>query len=315
MPPVSLIPEALAARWLPGRPAALPATVSIGMAAHGNARTTRTALDMLFAAATGDFELILVDDRSPDATLEVFLEARRRHANTRVYSFPENLEYCHSVNAFLSHARGERLLFVSNDIFVSPAYLRALLSAADCVPRWGILRGSSNFVDIDSAAHNVPFEGECTRDTLFPFAAQVAARASGEPIEERYLVGDAFLVSRELLERIGTFDTRFTGYCGDVDFSLRAQIAGFRVALVQRAYAYHAQHANITYLPPEEQQKKLALRFARASEALRALLEKYRIGAQGLSVDHIPWEELRRAPFDTAAHYVAPQDYSRHRVP
>jgi hypothetical protein len=44
-------------------------SLSVGMAAHGNARTTRRALDSLFSSATGDFELVLVDDQSPDDTL------------------------------------------------------------------------------------------------------------------------------------------------------------------------------------------------------------------------------------------------------
>jgi GT2 family glycosyltransferase len=311
---LSGIAGALAARMLGGWPVRLPRAFSIGMAAHGNAETTRAALDMLFEAASGEFELILVDDRSPDGTLEVFQETRKRHANTRVFSFPENLEYCHSVNAFLSHAHGEQLLFVSNDIFVNPSYLRALLGEAAAARDWGILRGSSNFVDLESALHNVPFEGECTRQTLFEFSAGVAASVPAGAVEERYLVGDAFLVARRLIERIGTFDTRFTGYCGDADFGLRAQIAGFRVALVPRAFAYHAQHANITYLPPEAQQEKLALRFARASEALRVLLQKYRVTEQGINIDQIPWERLRATRFEPAAHYVAPLNYSRYEI-
>jgi len=155
-------------------PVRLSADVSIGMAAHGNAKTTREALEALFAAARGDFELVLVDDRSPDDTLEVYREAAKRHANTRIFSFDSNLEYCHSVNAFLSHGRGARLLFLSNDVFVNPSYLRALLGAAQANPACGILRGCSNFVDNDSPAHNVPAGPLPTRRARFAFGAEIA---------------------------------------------------------------------------------------------------------------------------------------------
>jgi GT2 family glycosyltransferase len=202
----------MAIRMLAAHPVRLTSRISIGMAAHGNWRTTRMAFDMLFASATGDFELVLVDDLSPDDTLDVYREAGQLHGNTRIFSFPENLEYCHSVNAFLSHARGDQLVFLSNDIFVNPTYLRQLLKAAAANPDCGILRGCSNFVDIDSPLHNVPFDGLETQSSLFGFGAEVACRQRAAGLaDERYLVGDAFLVSRPVLNRIGTFDTRFVG--------------------------------------------------------------------------------------------------------
>ena len=221
----------------PRGPARPDAALSVGMAAHGNAATTRRALEALFASASGDFELVLVDDKSPDDTLEVFLEARRRHANTRVLAFGRNLEYCESVNAFLSHARGERLLFLSNDIFASPAYLRSLFAAAAAHPDCGILRGCSNFVDNHSPAHNVTIPVCATQAAYFAFAEEVAERHRDSPmLDERFLVGDAFLVTRRALERIGTYRTRFIGYCADMDYGLRAQIAGLRVVLARGAF-------------------------------------------------------------------------------
>lgn len=296
-------------------PFALPAGVSVGMAAHGNARTTQKALDDLLASTTGDFELILVDDRSPDDVLQVFRAFRRRHANTTIFSFDRNLEYCHSLNAFLSHARGERLLFLSNDIFANPSYLRELLGAAARHRECGILRGSSNFVDNSSPLHNLPAQAFATRKAYLKFAAAAAREHRASPlVDERFLVGDAFLATRALLERIGTIDTRFFGYCGDQDFGLRAQIAGFRVVLVRAAFAYHQNQANISYLPPEEQRRKIERRVGRVGQALAALRDKYGVAQEG-TVHDIPWEALARQGYDPARHYVAPGDYARYLVP
>jgi GT2 family glycosyltransferase len=291
-------------------------SLSVGMAAHGNARTTRKALDALFASAAGDFELVLVDDRSPDETLAVFREARARHRNTRIFSFTRNLDYCESVNAFLSHARGDRLLFLSNDIFASPAYLRVLLETAAANPGCGILRGCSNFVDTGSPSHMVPLEGGDTREAYFAFAEEIAARhGGGSLIDERWLVGDAFLVTRAVIDRIGTFDTRFVGYFGDVDFGLRAQIAGFRVVLERRAYAFHQTHGNIAYLPEEQQKERWQRRRARVSAASTAFLEKYGLQPERDGIEHLPWYELSRRRFDPALHRVAPKDYSGYLLP
>jgi len=293
-------------------PVATSAEISIGMAAYGNAATTRHALSDLFASVTGDFELILVNDCSPDDTLEVFREFARRHANTRIYSFDRNLEYCHSLNAFLSHAQGRLLLFLSNDIFANPSYLRQLLKAAAEHPECGILRGSSNFVDNSSPLHNVAAERFATKTAYLEFAADVARQHRSSPlVDERFLVGDAFLVTRQVIDRIGTVDTRFHGYCGDQDFALRARIAGFRVVLVRSAFVYHQNQANISYLPPDEQKRKIDKRIARVAEALTELQKKYGVAEQG-SVHDFPWERLARQAFDEARHRVAPGDYSRY---
>ncbi len=310
----------LLAPWLlrrrAGRPARLDARISIGMAAHGNAATTRAALEALFASASGDFELILVDDCSPDDVLAVYRDAAAWHANTRIYRFPENLEYGQSVNAFLSQAKGELLFFLSNDVFANPTYLRELLRAAAAHPDCGILRGCSNYVDNSSPLHNVAVPPFGEKRELFAFSAGLAAaqRASA-PVDERFLVGDAFLVKRAVLERIGGFDTRFVGYCGDLDFGLRAQIAGFRVVLVRSAFAYHEKFANAAWLPPEAQRAKAEARLAKLAAASRAFLEKYPVHIVDGTVHDLPWEDLARQPFDAARHYVAPLDYGRYELP
>jgi O-antigen biosynthesis protein len=305
----------LVTRLLRHRPVVLGPNVSIGMAAYGNAATTSHALEALFASATGGFELILVDDASPDHTLEVFLEARKRHANTKVFSFRENLEYCNSVNAFLSHARGDFLIFLSNDIFVCPAYLRQLTRLATDNPTFGVLHGCSNFVDGSSPLHNIAVEPFSTMEELFAFGGKVARRHRRSPlIDERYLVGDAFLASRAVIEKIGTFDTRFFGYYCDQDFGLRAQIAGFRVGLAQSAFAFHVRNANLDYLSEAERRAKVARRHERVRNALGTFVQKYGLQISEASVNDLPWEKLSRATFDRAHHYVAPRDYSAHLV-
>jgi GT2 family glycosyltransferase len=295
------------------RPVSLSAKVSIGMAAHGNSSTTGKALQALFASASGNYELILIDDLSPDDTLEVYVEARKWHSNTQIFAFRENLEYCQSVNAFLSHARGDVLIFLSNDIFVCPAYLRQLVQKAHQHPECGILHGCSNFVDGESPVHNIPVPRFGSQEEYFAFAADLAYRRRKDSLtEERFLVGDAFLVTRALIEKIGTFDTDFFGYYGDGDFGLRAQIAGFRNAFVPGALALHERHANLDYLPADERARKLSRRHERVAGALSHFVAKYGLQLTEASVHDIPWEALAKRAFDPARDYVAPKDYSRY---
>ncbi|HXJ79470.1 MAG TPA: glycosyltransferase family 2 protein, partial [Candidatus Methylomirabilis sp.] len=66
------------------------------------------------------------------------------------------------------------------------------------------------------------------------------SRAGPEPREVDYATGCAMLIKPQVVERIGSFDPDFFAYCEDLDFSLRARRAGFKILLVPRAVVHHA---------------------------------------------------------------------------
>lgn len=296
-------------------PHPLPADVTVAMSAYGNHETTRGALRSLMNSAAGDFELLLVDDCSPDdgRVLAVFRQLQRERRNTRVFRFDRNLEYSGSLNCILSHARGERVLFLSNDIFVTPAYLRGLFTVAASDARLGVVRGCSNFVDNGLPSHNVRLpQSPRSNAELFAIGEQIALAWGREHLPDAFLTGDAFLVTRAVLDRIGTFDPLFYGYFADHDFGLRARIAGFDLALASGAFAYHHQGSNFDYLPESERQAKLSRRWARVYENWARFKLKYGMPVE-LAYDAmtiIPWPTLAAGEFDRAKHYVAPADYS-----
>jgi GT2 family glycosyltransferase len=291
--------------------------VTIATAAYGNAATTRLCLDSLFRSATGSYELILVDDCSPDAGAirSLFLEAKGRHSNTKIFSFPENLEYSGSVGAVLSHATGQWVFFVSNDIFITPHYFRALLEAARENPRLGILRGCSNFVDNGLPSHNItPGAPVNSLQDVFNIGVEIAQRFGHAAEADPFLVGDAFLATRAVIERIGTFDPCFYGYFADQDYGLRAQIAGFGLALVRGAFAYHKQDANFGYLPEEQRQAKRGLRWMRVFENWARFKMKWGlpVALPYENIANLPWTQLAATPFDNRLHYSAAADYTHY---
>jgi GT2 family glycosyltransferase len=295
--------------------------VSIATAAHGNAATTRFCLESLLQSAAGDYELILIDDCSPDSgdVRSVYAGVKSRHPNTKVFAFGENLEYSGSLNAVLSHAAGRSVFFISNDIFVTPFYLRGLLDAARANPRLGILRGSSNYVDNGLATHNLPMSKEVrTIEDVFQVGAQVLGQFGRSTLKDPYLIGDAFLVNREVIDRIGTFDPWFYGYFADVDYGLRAQVAGFELALVPGAFAFHQRHANIGYLPEKQRQEKVNKRWMRVVENWARFKLKWGLPVtlSYESFGSLRWDELAAtaASFDERRHFSAPGDYSRYLI-
>lgn len=305
-----------------GTPAAVDCRgkLTVGMAAYGNARVTAHALQCLFCALRGDFELILVDDNSPDNTLELFRSAVAIHRNTQLFHFPENKEYSGSLNAVLSHATRESVLFLSNDVFVTPGYFAGLAGVSSLDGDYGIVRGVSNFCDDQLPVHNLPTPLSCGRDvkSLFRFAAEIARRHADGVALDSFLTGDAFLVRRPLLDKIGTIDTSLFGYFADIDFGVRARIAGFKQVTALGAFAYHSQDANFRYLDPAAHEAKRERRVGRVHGAWGRFCTKYAAaipeGSRFSKVGDLPWDSLSDTEFIAAKHYVAPLDYSALRV-
>lgn len=289
--------------------------VTIGMSAFGNYATTKAALDALFSSAEGDFELLLVNDCSPDNTLSLFQETKLRHPRTKVLSFDRNLEYSGSLNAIFSHAGGRWVLFLSNDIFVTPAYLRELFEIARSDPAFGIVRGCSNFVDNARDTHNIKMPAPMTsHEQLCAFAEEHAARFRGQHLVDEFLTGDAFLVSRAVFDRIGVLDPMFYGYFADHDFGLRAQIAGFKLVLARAAFAFHKREANFDYLPEALRNQKLMLRWMRVFENWARFKLKHGLPVElpYASFTNFDWAALARRPFSRETCYVAPADYAKY---
>jgi GT2 family glycosyltransferase len=289
--------------------------ITIAVAAHGNVEASRKCLEAIFRSISGPFELLLIDDRSPDngATRDLFCEYQRRHPRTTLFYFTENLEYTGSVNAALSHASGEFIFFLSNDVYVTPYYIASLLNLAAANPP-AIWRGSSNFIDNSLAIHNLSSGREIqTIDDVFDEAMFVSKTSGTAVYPQAQLVGDAFLTVRKVVEKIGTFDPLFYGYFGDQDFGLRARIAGFPMLLVQAAYAHHDQNSNFLYLPEAEKKQKLERRWMRVYENWARFKMKYGlpVSLPYYSITDVPWDELASVPFSQQLHYSLPADYSQ----
>lgn len=293
-------------------------TLTVGISAYGNPAMTKNCLEALFTSLRGDFELILVDDNSPDegATLSTLLEAQKTHDNTIVFSFKTNQEYSGSLNVILSHANGDRVLFISNDILITPSYVKTLLEA-ERINGPGIYRGSSNFVDNQLDSHNIyPMLSIQLLEEALQASKEVADLYGSLAVQDQYLVGDAFLVSRSVINEIGTIDPLFFGYFADPDFGIRAERAGYPLALVPGAWAYHHRDSNFNYLPEDEKQEKISKRWQRIYENWARFKIKYElpVSLPYSGINSVPWRNLAEKDFDALRDYCKPVDYSSYTV-
>ena len=86
-------------------------------------------IDSILNQTFTDFELILVDDGSPDRCPEICDETAKRDARVRVIH-QANQGLSAARNAGIEAARGAWLSFVDSDDFLAPDFLETLYDAA-----------------------------------------------------------------------------------------------------------------------------------------------------------------------------------------
>jgi GT2 family glycosyltransferase len=189
-----------------------------------------------------DFEVVVVDNGSRDDTVAWLGE---HWADVEVISLPQNIGVTAALNVCARAGSGELVGLFNNDLEVDPACLGELVAALAEHPEAGWagakLRDFEQRDVLDGAGD------------VFTWAATGGRRGHGERDTGQYdepraifgACGGAALYRRSTLERVGEFDEDFFAFYEDVDWNLRAQLAGFSCRYVPSAVVYHMGSATI----------------------------------------------------------------------
>lgn len=167
--------------------------VSVIIPARDAAGTLAETLDSVLAQSFGDWEAIVVDDGSRDATAAIAADYAVRDSRIRMTRAP-GLGVSGARNAGIAEARGSRLLFLDADDWLARDQLGRLHAAIEAAPH--AVASYCGHVRVTPAGHAfLPrFGEEVAHD-----AAQLFARRNG-------LAVHAALVARAHVEAIGGFD-------------------------------------------------------------------------------------------------------------
>jgi GT2 family glycosyltransferase len=141
------------------------------------------------------------------------------------------------------HLQAEYILFLDNDTQIEPDAVHEFVAAADRDVRIGLVapkafrkKGDSRLLSAGGMGFN-PYTG-----TLRDVAGGDIDRGQYDQYRDVQAgPGFAFLVRSAVFRKIGLFDETFNPYgWEDVDFSLRAGKAGFRIVYAPKAVVYHA---------------------------------------------------------------------------
>lgn len=160
----------------------------------------------------GDFELILVDDGSSDASTQIAKDfAAREPRRVRYVTHPGHVNRgtCASRNLGLAQSRGEFVSFIDADDRWRPSKLREQVELLDRMPEVDAVCGSVNFWSSHrSGSDRIIATGHVLNRAVRP----------PEALLKVYPLGKAdppcpsdLLMRRAIVERIGGFEEQFTG--------------------------------------------------------------------------------------------------------
>lgn len=218
------------------RPAAPLASVVV--VTYGGWTLTREALEALVAHTPEPFEVVIVDNDSPDDTAE---RIRAEVSGATLVFNDRNVGFGQAANQGARLSRGRFLVFLNSDAMVRPGWLRALTDAIDSDPRAGA--AVPRYLDADGTVQEAG--GLLFRDgstLMWGHGATLDDPAYRFPRYVDYGSAACLVVRRSLFRAAGGFDAAYRPmYVEDVDLALALRARGFRTVYEPRAEVVHAR--------------------------------------------------------------------------
>jgi GT2 family glycosyltransferase len=239
--------------------------VDVVVAVYKGAAQTRRCLDSLRASPQRTpFEVVVVDDASPEPEIVAYLDALAHTERVTLLRNDANVGFVRSVNRAMALHEERDVVLLNSDTEVANDWLDRLAACAASAPDVATATPFSNNATICSypfAGWTGGVPGALGLAALDRIFATVNARRC---IDLPTGVGSCMYIRRACLRQIGAFDAeRFgRGYGEENDFCLRAAAAGWRNVLAGDVFIFH--EGGVSFSSERDE---------RAESALQALLD------------------------------------------
>ena len=186
-----------------------------------------------------DVEVIVVDNGSSEAG---FAMLARHATGVRLVRLRDNMGFGEANNIAVELARGENIVFLNNDAFVTPGWLEPLTRALEqedvgavgpmILYPDGMVQEAGAFLAVDGQAHQ------------FGKGLSADFEPLNRAADVHYVSAAALMVRKALFEQVGGFDLCWDpAYYEDADLCLKLKLHGYRTVYSPEARVFHIEHA------------------------------------------------------------------------
>lgn len=223
-------------------------TVDVIVPVYGAAEETLACLQSLLASRTAvEFEIVVVNDKSPDPELTQTLRNWAADGRILLLENAHNLGFVASVNRGMRLHPERDVVLLNSDTLVPFGWLDRIRAAAYGNPAIGTVTPFSNNATICSFP-NPNLENQLPNGWTLDALDAEFARANGDSVLDLpTAIGFCMYIKRRLIEDIGYFDEDQwgKGYCEENDFCLRAASLGWRNVLACGVFVQH--HGSVSF--------------------------------------------------------------------
>jgi len=234
--------------------------ISIIIPNHNEAATLRKCIDSILEKTTyKNYEIIIAENNSTDKKLFNYYKTLESKDNIKIVTWNHPFNFSALNNFAASHAKGELLLFLNNDMSVISRDWLGQMAMHACRSEIGAVGAKLLYPD-NTVQHGgiiLRIGGVAGHSHKFADMDDVGSFARMALVHDVSAVTAACLmVRRELFDKVGGFDEKFVVACNDVDFCLKLRALGFYNLWTPYAKLYHYESKTRGYEDtPEKEQR------------------------------------------------------------
>jgi ABC-type polysaccharide/polyol phosphate transport system ATPase subunit/GT2 family glycosyltransferase/glycosyltransferase involved in cell wall biosynthesis/uncharacterized coiled-coil protein SlyX len=213
---------------------------------HNALPDVQQCLDSVIRHTSRPYSLILVDDGS-EPECHLYLEDFAKKHQITLIRNEHARGYTFAANQGMQRSSADFVVLLNSDTIVTMDWLDRMIACAESDDRIGLVGPLSNaatwqsipeiIIDGQFAENKLPYS--LSAEDLGRLTAQYSARLYPRV---PFLNGFCYMIKRRVIEQIGYFDEEAfgRGYGEENDYSLRATMSGWELAVADDAYVYHA---------------------------------------------------------------------------
>ncbi len=192
--------------------------ISIIIVSYNTAQYINKTIDSLLTQQDIDFEVIVIDNNSPDNSLDVLREYKDK---ITLIENPGNDGFGKANNLAVKQAKGKYILLFNPDAyFESDSALRDMYLFMEAHPNYGI--AGAKVLNIDGSLQERPFMS-------YPGQRHTQADFSKLPGSIAWLLAPVMIISRKVYDEVGGFDEDYFLYGEDTQWFLDIRRQGYAV--------------------------------------------------------------------------------------